>query len=234
VIVTGANRGIGLEYVRQLLLANPAPKHLIATTRQADNPELDKLRANHQSLHVLRLEVKNYQSFGDFAKQVEQIVGTDGVDTLINNAGILVNKNLTDVSAQDMIDNFEVNTVSPLMLTKALLPLLKVSAANRKTAVVNITSQIGSIDDNTSGGLYPYRTSKTALNMVSKCLAVDLKPSAIKVIALHPGWVQTDMGGPNAKITTETSVSNMINTIKSINDSTLGDFLNYDGKPIPL
>jgi NAD(P)-dependent dehydrogenase (short-subunit alcohol dehydrogenase family) len=99
--------------------------------------------------------------------------------------------------------------------------------------VVNVTSKIGSIDDNTSGGIYPYRTSKTALNMVSKCLAVDLKPAAIKVIAVHPGWVQTDMGGPNALINTQTSVSNMIDTIKSVNDSTLGDFLNYDGKPIP-
>jgi len=234
VVITGANRGIGLEFVRQLLAAKPAPQHLIATSRQDTNEELDKLRAKHSSLHVLKLEIKNFDSYPQFVQQVEQIVGADGVDTLINNAGILINKDLESVTADQMIENFEVNTVSPLMLTKAFLPLLKVSSATRKTAVVNITSMIGSIEDNTSGGLYPYRTSKTALNMVSKCLAVDLKPSAIKVIAVHPGWVQTDMGGPNAKITTETSVSNMINTIKSVNDSTLGDFVNYDGKPIPL
>ena len=92
---------------------------------------------------------------------------------------------------------------------------------------------MGSIEDNTSGGLYPYRTSKTGLNMVSKSLAIDLKPAKINVIALHPGWVQTDMGGPNALINTFTSVSNMINTIKNINDSVLGKMLNYDGTVIP-
>jgi hypothetical protein len=126
VIVTGANRGIGLEFVRQLLAATPPPKHLIATSRQTSNPELDQLRAKNSALHVLTLEVKNYESFAEFAKQVEQIVGTDGVDTLINNAGILINKDLQSVTADDMIQNFEVNTVSPLILTKALLPLLKV------------------------------------------------------------------------------------------------------------
>ena len=109
----------------------------------------------------------------------------------------------------------------------------QLSAANRKTVVVNITSMIGSIEDNTSGSHYSYRTSKTALNMISKSLAVDLRPVGINVISLHPGWVQTDMGGPNARINAYTSVSNMINTIKNSNESVSGKFLNYDGNPIP-
>ena len=99
--------------------------------------------------------------------------------------------------------------------------------------MVNITSKMGSIEDNTSGTHYSYRTSKTALNMISKCLAVDLKPVGINVISLNPGWVQTDMGGPNALINTYTSVSNMINTIKNSNESVSGKLLNYDGNPIP-
>ena len=130
VIVTGANRGIGLEFVRQLLSNSPPPKHLIATTRQQSNQDLDKLRSNNGSLHVLKLDTKNYGQFEEFVSQVGQIVGEDGVDTLINNAGVAIRNNLEDVTAKDMIENFEVNSVAPLMLTKALLPLLKVSTTN--------------------------------------------------------------------------------------------------------
>lgn len=233
VLITGANRGIGLEFVRQLLASDPSPKYLIATTRQSSNEELDQLKTNHSSLHILKLDTKNYNEYEEFVRQVDQIVGHNGIDTLINNAGILIRNDINSVTPQDMTENFEINSVTPLMLTKALLPLLKVSSANRKTAVVNITSRVGSIEDNTSGGMYSYRTSKTALNMVSKCLAVDLKPFGINVIALHPGWVQTDMGGSNATITPFTSVSNMLTTIKNINDSVVGKMLDYNGSVIP-
>ncbi|KFM58978.1 C-factor, partial [Stegodyphus mimosarum] len=92
---------------------------------------------------------------------------------------------------------------------------------------------MGSIDDNTSGGCYPYRTSKTALNMVTKSLAVDLKPSGVLAFALHPGWVQTDMGGSNALITPQTSVNGMLNTILSATAEHCGLMMNYDGKRIP-
>lgn len=109
----------------------------------------------------------------------------------------------------------------------------QVAASKRKTLVVNITSKMGSIDDNTSGGYYPYRTAKAALNMVSKSLAVDLKPVGINVIALHPGWVKTDMGGSQAPLDTNTSVSNMINTIRNVDDSVVGKMLNFDGQVIP-
>jgi short-subunit dehydrogenase len=126
IVITGANRGIGLEFVRQLLASNPPPKHLVATTRQTTNEELDKLKANNASLHVLKLNTKNYEEFNDLVSKVGQIVGGDGVDTLINNAGILIQKDLEGVTPKDMVENFEVNTVSPLMLTKAFLPLLKV------------------------------------------------------------------------------------------------------------
>ncbi|XP_054156972.1 C-factor-like [Oppia nitens] len=235
VIITGANRGIGLEFVRQLLATQSPPKHLIVTSRQSANPELDQLvSTNPDRLHVLKLEVKDYDSYDGFVQKVATIVGSDGLDTLVNNAGILIYSNLQKVTAEDMLKNFEINSVTPLMLTKALLPLLKSASANRKTAVVNISSKVGSVEDNTSGGGYPYRSSKSALNMITKSLAIDLKADNIRAIALHPGWVQTDMGGPNALITTGESVSKMLDTIRAINDKTLGDFLNYDGKPIPL
>jgi len=92
---------------------------------------------------------------------------------------------------------------------------------------------MGSIDDNTSGSYYPYRASKTALNMITKSLAVDLKPKGIQVIAIHPGHVKTDMGGPTGKLEVHESVNHMINSIKGINESVLGKMLNYDGKVIP-
>ena len=126
VLITGANRGIGLELVRQVLTTTHA-KHVIATTRQSSHPELDQLRDKHPNrLHVLQLEGTNYSCFPEFVKQVEAIVGDQGLDTLINNAGICLFKLLDEVTAEDMMNVFEVNSVAPLMLTKALLPLLKV------------------------------------------------------------------------------------------------------------
>lgn len=233
IIITGANRGIGLEFVRQLVSLSPKPQHIIATTRQTSNEELEKLKASNDSIHILKLDTKCYSDYQQFVEKVEQIIGEQGIDLLINNAGVLIKDDIKTVSPQNLLENFEVNSVAPLMLTKALLPLLKSSSASRKTSVVNITSKMGSIDDNNSGGYYSYRSSKTALNMITKSLSIDLKADAINVIALHPGWVQTDMGGMNASITPFTSVSNMINTIKNINEQVLGKMLNFDGVVIP-
>src|SRR5258708_7932157 len=126
VLVTGANRGIGLELVRQLLADSQGSKRLvIGTTRQASNPALDELRTRHPNLHVLQLDGQKYDTYAEFAKQVEAIVGDQGLDTLINNAGIFIWHKLDQVTAQDMVTNFEVNAVAPFMLTKALLPVLK-------------------------------------------------------------------------------------------------------------
>jgi len=235
VLVTGANRGLGLEFVKQLVSSSRPPKAVIATCRNpTDASALQDVAKSANNVHVLKLDVADYASYDAFVQEVGNIVGEDGLNLLINNAGIMRGNKLSDVDPKNMIENFEVNVVSPLMLTKALLPLLQCSAQKKsKTIVANITSKMGSIEDNTSGGCYPYRTSKTALNQVSKSLAVDLKPMGILVGIIHPGWVLTDMGGPNALINTETSVSNMLNTISNLDENTSGKFLNYDGKPIP-
>ncbi|CAG2118390.1 unnamed protein product [Medioppia subpectinata] len=212
VLITGANRGIGLGLVTALLAkTNGGPKHVIATTRQATNTALDELRDQHLNLHVLQLDGTDYKSFDGFAKQVADIVGDRGLDTLVNNAGIFITKKLDAVTAADMMTNFEVNSVAPLMLTKALLPVLKQSGATkRKTTVANISSLGGCITNihiakDLMGMIYPYFTSKAALDMITKCLSVDLAPHGINTVAVHPGHVQTDMGGPTGALTVETS-----------------------------
>ncbi|CAG2122149.1 unnamed protein product, partial [Medioppia subpectinata] len=187
----------------------------------------------HSNLHVLQLDGTDYKSFDGFAKQVADIVGDRGLDTLINNAGIALTNKLNDVTADAMVTNFAVNSVAPLMLTKALLPLIKQSGATkRKTTVVNISSYLGSITEAHNFGpvmFYPYCTSKTSLNMITKCLSVDLATHGIIVMALNPGHVQTDMGGPNGAITVETSVNGIFNVIDKLNNNDAGKLIDYDG-----
>lgn len=126
ILVTGANRGIGLEFIRQLLSLNPAPKNVIATTR-SNSDDLNKLKSAHSNLHVLVLDLIKYDQFENFTGQVQQIVADDGLDLLVNNAGILIRDNLETVTPKNLLTNIEVNAVAPLALTKSLLPLLKVS-----------------------------------------------------------------------------------------------------------
>lgn len=134
-----------------------------------------------------------------------------------------------------MMEVYEVNVVAPMLFTRKLHPLLKLSSkAGHKTFVANISSKVGSISDNSSGQLYAYRTSKTALNQISKSLSIQFKPDNIIVASIHPGWVQTDMGGPNAPITAQFSVENMIKTFSEISSTQAGLLLNYDGTVIPF
>lgn len=190
ILVTGANRGIGYEFVTYLLAQSAAPKNVIATTRQPSE-KLNKLKSTNVNLHVVTYDATDYKSIPELVDQISKIVGPDGINLMINNAGIYVSGNLETVQAQDVLRNIEVNAVAPLELTRALLPLLKVSSANkRKTVVANISSMAGSIGDNTSGSAmisYPYRSSKAALNMITRSLAVDLKETGIIVLAIHPG-----------------------------------------------
>jgi len=212
--------------VKQFLALPTPPRYLFATCRNPDAADdLNQIAKSNSNVKVLKLDVKDVDSFPSIRQQIASEVGDTGLNLLINNAGIMFGDSLDKVSKETMMENFEVNVVSPLLLSKEFLPLLKKTASRMNTkklscgraGVVNITSKMGSIDDNTSGGCYPYRTSKTALNMVTKSLAVDLKPQGILVFVLHPGWVLTDMGGKNALITPETSVSGMLNTILKCN-----------------
>lgn len=234
VFITGANRGLGLEFVRQYVKL-PSTKVLFAACRnETKATELKQIATADQRVKILELDVKDYDKYQKVVEEVTKTVGADGLNLLINNAGIHIKADFHEARRDDMLEVYEVNVVAPFLLTRALTPLLQASAAaGHKTLVANISSKVGSIADNTSGQMYAYRTSKAAFNQVSKSLSIQLKPDNIIVAPIHPGWVQTDMGGPNAPIDSNTSVENMIKTFENIQPEQAGVLLNYDGTVIP-
>ena len=239
VFITGCNRGIGFELVKQILNLSTPPRNIFATCRSIEiASELKNLAASNSNLHLIEFDVTDFQAIGHVVSEVEKNLEGQGLNLVINNAGFMDSAKLNDVTAEGMIDVFNTNVVAPLMLTKGLLPLLRRAASqsndqgSTKALVANMSSSLGSIA-NTKGGLYPYRTSKAALNMVTKSLSIDLEKDGIMTVSLHPGWVQTDMGGSNAAVTTEQSVQGLLSVIASLDESKNGGFLSFSGEILP-
>ena len=239
VFITGCNRGIGFEFVKQFLKLPTPPKYLFATCRSLGsdrNLELKTLAEDNSNLHVLELEVNDENGINRVASEVDKKLEGSGLNLLINNAGIIDRATVDEATAEGMTDVFKTNVVAPLMLTKAFLPLLRRAVSSGsvslKPVIVNISSILGSIEGNSSGRMYPYRASKAALNMVTKSLSIDLANDSIMAVALHPGWVKTDLGGPNASISTEESVTGLMSVICSLDESKNGGFFDYNGKGI--
>lgn len=224
-IVTGTNRGIGLEFVKQLL----AQGHdVVATAREPEAvPALKALQQSHGNLSLLPLDISDENSIAAFVK----LVSAEPVDVLINNAGIYGPReaSLGQLRTDDWAEVMLVDLIAPMILTQALLPALRRGKDKR---IAFLSSMMGSITDNTSGGAYLYRSAKAGLNQAVKSLAVDLSKENFIVLPLHPGWVLTDMGGPNAMIDTQTSVSGLLQRIQQATPGDSGKFLNYDGKII--
>ncbi|MFN3076189.1 MAG: SDR family oxidoreductase [Alphaproteobacteria bacterium] len=221
VLITGANRGIGLEFVRQYAAQGWT---VLATCRDPDRARsLKALEAE-----VLALDVNDVDAIAALGAS---LAGRT-VDLLINNAGLYGDRNqsLGHVDPDEWMQVLRVNAMAPLKLAEALIGSLEMST---RPVVANVTSLMGSMADNGSGGAYIYRSSKAALNAVTKSLAVDLAGRSILVVALHPGWVQTDMGGPGALINVETSVSGMRQVLHGLKRSDSGRFLNYRGEELP-
>ncbi|XP_050955818.1 C-factor [Labeo rohita] len=244
VLITGASRGLGLQMVRQLLDTPNRPQKIIATARNpAAAKELQELAKSHPNVHVLPLDVTSDSSVDAAAHSVESIVGANGLNCLINNAAINMTSELDTVTRDAMMKSYESNTVAPLFVTKAFLPLLKRAAAEgsnmgiQKAAVINVSSVLGSVQLNWGEGAsyksYAYRASKSALNMVTRCLATDLEAEKILCVALHPGWVRTDMGGPTAPLSPEESISSVLSVISELTEQHHGGFVDYTGKSLP-
>ena len=223
VLITGANRGIGLQLTKHYIEAG---WEVIATYRNAEGNEALQALASPQ-LTLLQADVNNDEGISKIASYFQG----QGLDLLINNAGIYGPRDQTfgKVERQAWREILEVNTISPMMLAQSLAD----SLAQNKGTLAIISSKVGSIDDNTSGGAYMYRSSKTAVNQVIKCLSIDLGPRDITVVSLHPGWVRTDMGGPNGSIDVVESVAGLTNVIAHVSADQNGHFINYDGSPIP-
>lgn len=222
-VVTGANRGLGLEFVRQLLARGD---HVIAACRHPGKAnELNHLAGDHPGrLHVLPLDVADEKSRIAFAHELPLV--TDGIDLLINNAGVLHSgERWGSVSAAILEDSLRTNAMGAFLLTQALDAQLA-----DKATVANMSSMMSSLSTRTEFRSPSYCISKAALNMATVMLAKALEPRGITVIALCPGWVLTDMGGSSAQITAQESVSALLATIAEAAPERSGGFYDRYGK----
>ena len=244
VLITGANRGLGLNIIKHILNSSVVPKHIIATCRslKAENAqELQKLAEKNSNIHVLEFEMADVSGsrLPDLVKQVSDIVQEFGLNLLINNAGMLISETFDEASAESMRSTLNVNTIAPFMITKSFRPLLKLAAEEQRddersqAAVVNISSIMGSIGLTNDAYKFSYKVSKAALNMVTKAVSGEFKNDGITVVSVHPGWVKTDMGGSAAPVTVDESVAGIMNIISTLKTSHTGSFFSYDGTVLP-
>lgn len=220
IFLTGASRGIGLELARQLQAAG---HHVIATVR-------DRVAAAplvEAGARVIELDITDFSAVENLAERL----GDTPVDVLVNNAGVSsTSKTLNDCNPKELLTAMTTNSIAPLMVTRALLPTLR--AGSRKL-VMNISSQLASIGNNKGGSSYGYRASKAALNMLTVCLANELRAEGFTCVAVHPGWVRTDMGGPAAPLLPAQSAAALLERIGTLRVEQSGQFLNYDGVQLP-
>lgn len=220
VLITGANRGIGLEFARQYAAAG---WQVIGTARQPE--AADELR--ELGAHVVQLDVTDAASVTRLARQLDG----QPIDVLINNAGIFpMATTVPEIDFDDVMRTLDVNTVGPMRVTQALLPNLRLGGAKK---IINITSNLGSITDNTDGRFYGYRESKAALNMFTRSLAAELEDEGFICIVLNPGWVRTDLGGPNAPFEPPESIAGMRAVIERLTPADSGTFWTHEGQQMP-
>ncbi|WP_340122923.1 SDR family oxidoreductase [Methylobacter svalbardensis] len=227
VLITGANRGLGLEFCRQYAADG---WNVIACSRNPDDAfDLNNLASRHPDIQLEQLDVSEFEQIDALSQKLSDRC----IDVLINNAGIygdMQSGGFGQLDYQAWIKSLVVNTQAPVKMAEAFLPQIKRSD---KKLVVAISSLMGSIADNTGGGSILYRSSKAALNAAMKSLAIELKDQSVGVLIFHPGWVKTDMGGPNGLINAEESISGMRALIENFSLDQSGSFVKYDGTPLP-
>ena len=227
VLITGSDKGLGLEFTRQYL---DAGWRVHASCRRPDQADvLQSLRQANDRLQVHQLDVTDPASIKDLANSLRD----EALDILLNNAGTYGDESFRGFGTLDYErwdHAFRVNTMGPIRVSEALLPQVSRSA---KRLIVMMSTKMASLTDNTSGGAYLYRSSKAGLNAAAKSLALDLHGQGVGVLLLHPGWVQTDMGGESAPLPPETSIRGMREIIDRFTLAQTGRFFAYDGQEIP-
>ncbi len=231
VLITGANRGLGLEFVRQYQDKNVII-HACCRNPDAAN-ELNALADNSGGLiKVHRMEVSDPSQVSSVADALKGV----SIDRLINNAGIL--GTIIDQPGNSAFGNLDynvweetmrVNVLSPFRICEAFVEHV---AASDEKLMVFLSTHMASITELADGGFYPYRSSKAALNLVIKGLSIDLKDRGVRTLALHPGWVKTDMGSQAAAVDIPDSIAGMKDVISGFKAPRTGEFINYDNSPI--
>jgi NAD(P)-dependent dehydrogenase (short-subunit alcohol dehydrogenase family) len=235
VLVTGAGRGLGLEFVRQYAADGWS---VVATAREpAHSAELEALtRAAAGRIRVFSLDVADHSAIEALG---ERLAGT-AVDVLINNAGTMGTQSFAGQGLQaqrfghsdyeDWVATFHVNTLAPLKMAEVFVEHVAASAQKK---IVTLSTVIASIGSNNLGGLYAYRSTKAAVNAIMRSMALDLARRGIIAVPLHPGWTATSMGGPNAPLRPQHSVAGMRQVIATLSKEKSGRFWQYDGKELP-
>jgi NAD(P)-dependent dehydrogenase (short-subunit alcohol dehydrogenase family) len=223
VLITGANRGIGLEFARQYAAEG---WRVIACARSAAAPALQELAATGQRVSTHALDVGDHAAIDCLAAELS---GTP-IDVLLNVAGLMGSKKFGATDYAEWNRVLAVNLLAPMKMAEAFVEHV---ASSEERKIVTLTSRMGSIGDNTSGGYYVYRSSKAAANAVMKSLSLDLAPRGIIAVPIHPGWVRTDMGGESAPLEAADSVARMRKVIAALTQADNGRFLQQEGRQLP-
>jgi NAD(P)-dependent dehydrogenase (short-subunit alcohol dehydrogenase family) len=225
VLITGAGRGIGLEFARQYAADG---WRVIACSRKPEAAtELAGIAtSSNGKVTAHALDVLDHRGIEQLAKGLAQTP----IDVLINNAGIGANEKFGESNYERWLEAFKVNALGPMKVAEAFV---KQVAASGERKIVTLSSLMGSIGDNQLGSYYGYRSTKAAANAIVRSMAIDLKRQGIIAVAMHPGWVRTDMGGPRAPLDVESSVAGMRHVIAGLSRAQSGCFLSYEGKELP-
>lgn len=227
VLVTGANRGLGLEFCRQY--AGAGWRVLACCRQPARALDLAALAKQHPGVLIHALDVADFAAIDRLAGELKD----ESIDVLLCNAGVYPDNRQNGFGLLDYrrwLDSFVINAQAPVKLAEAFLPQI---ARSERKLIAPLSSLMGSMADNSSGGSILYRSSKAALNAAMKSLALDLRSRGISVLILHPGWVQTDMGGPNAPTLPPESVGGMRQVIEAFTPADSGRFVNFRGEALP-
>lgn len=226
-IVSGASRGLGFAWVKQLLTAREA-NEIWALTQHPENRDLLNLSKEYPSLRIIKIDSTPEK----ISLQLKSALDNYSCRGIINNAGVYLDQGetLEKLTFETLRKSFEVNTLTAIAVCQGAFQALKRYQESATPKIVQISSLMGSIDDNTSGSYYGYRMSKTALNMFNKSLSID-NPSWICTV-FHPGWVKTDMGGENAPTSIDESIRGMFSLYKKLTSKDSGKFYDFEGDPV--